>query len=198
MNCPKCGAEVAQGAKFCARCGASLDVQSFQYQAEGTFQSFANNTEMEVRNVIDDVRGGMNGTPNTGRLETNRSLLTYILLNIITCGIYSLFFIYSMARDVNTACDGDGQKTPGLVEFILLSIITCGIYSIIWQYSLGNRLAEGARRYGMHFAENGTTILMWDLFGIFICGIGPFIGMNILIKNTNRVCDGYNIANNLY
>ena len=35
-------------------------------------------------------------------LKTDRSLVSYILLSIITCGIYSYYFIYKMAYDVNT------------------------------------------------------------------------------------------------
>ena len=81
------------------------------------------------------------------------------------------------------------------MKFILLSFITCGIYSWIWQYNLGNRLATNASRYGMSFQENGTTIIMWNLFGILLCGIGPFIAMNIIIKNTNSICMAYNRNN---
>ena len=62
-------------------------------------------------------------------LKTDRGLLGYIVLSILTCGIYSYYFIYTVARDVNTACAGDGKSTGGLVQFILLSILTCGIYS---------------------------------------------------------------------
>ena len=94
-------------------------------------------------------------------LKTDRSLVTYILLSIITCGIYSYYFIYKMAYDVNIACEGDGQETAGLVKFILLSIITCGIYAWFWYYNLGNRLADNAGRYNMNFQENGTTVLLW-------------------------------------
>ena len=130
-----------------------------------------------------------------GPLKTDRGLLGYILLSILTCGIYSYYFIYSVAKDVNIACEGDGSKTGGLVKFILLSIITCGIYSWIWEYSLGNRLAANAPRYGLSFQENGTTILMWCIFGILLCGIGPFIAMNIIIKNTNSICMAYNRQN---
>ena len=84
-----------------------------------------------------------------------------------------------------------------LVQFILLSILTCGIYSWWWQYSLGNRLAANAPRYGLSFTENGTTILLWLLFGSFLCFIGPFIAMNIIIKNTNSICMAYNRYNGL-
>lgn len=131
-------------------------------------------------------------------LQTDRSLAMYILLTIVTCGFYSLYFVYKMAADTNVACKDDGAGTAGLGMYILLSMVTCGMYSIYWEYSLGNRLMANAPRYGLTFTENGTSVLMWRLFGVVLCGIGPFIAMNILIKNANAICDAYNRANNLY
>lgn len=128
-------------------------------------------------------------------LKTDRSLVVYILLGIVTCGIYNLWFIHSLAKDVNIACAGDGKKTSGLLAFILLSFITCGIYGFYWYYSLGNRLALNAVKYNMHFQENGTSVLMWQLFGALLCGIGPFIAMNIIIKNSNSLFAAYNNSN---
>jgi hypothetical protein len=89
-------------------------------------------------------------------------------------------------------CSGDGKNTGGLLKFILLSTITCGIYSWLWYYNLGDRLASNAPRYGLQFNENGTTVLMWMIFGVILCGIGPFIAMHILIKNTNALATVYN------
>ena len=126
------------------------------------------------------------------KVKEDRSLVMYIVLTIITCGIYSYYFLYSMAQDANIVCAGDGKQTSGLVVFILLSFVTCGIYAWIWYYNLGNRLAENAPRYGLTFTENGTTVLLWQLFGAFLCGIGPFIAMNILINNMNRLAHAYN------
>ena len=105
--------------------------------------------------------------------------------------------LFRSAKDVNIACEGDGESTAGLLQYIVLSFVTCGIYNLIWEYKLGNRLAENASRYGMNFQENGTTILMWHLFGAVLCGIGPFIAMSILIKNSNKICNAYNQAHNL-
>lgn len=126
------------------------------------------------------------------QLDENRSLVKYILLTIITCGIYSYWFLYKIAEDANIVCQGDGKSTPGLAQFILLSLVTCGIYSWIWYYNLGNRLQEAAPKYGLNFQENGTTILMWFIFGSMLCGIGPFVAMNILIKNMNALAHAYN------
>ena len=130
------------------------------------------------------------GTVKT--VKTDRSLVMYIILSIITCGIYSWYFIYSLARDVNIMCRADGQKTGGLLAFILLSIITCGFYALYWEYSLGNRLAANAPRYGLNFQENGSTVLLWYLVGLLLCGIGPYIAMHILIKNSNALGIAYN------
>lgn len=151
------------------------------------------------------------GAPNAGNpyppgpaplnlrpLKTDRGLLAYIVLDIITCGIYGYYFLYAMARDVNIACEGDGKKTGGLIAFILLSYITCGFYALYWYYSLGNRLAANAPRYGMNFQENGTTVLLWYLVGLLLCGIGPYVAMHYLIKNTNSICSAYNQAHGLY
>lgn len=125
-------------------------------------------------------------------LNEERRLWKYIVFTILTCGIYAYWFIYSIAQDVNIMCKDDGKQTGGLAKFILLSLLTCGIYAWYWYYALGNRLQENAPRYGLHFSENGTTILMWYIFGVLLCGIGPFIGMNILINNTNALAKAYN------
>lgn len=126
------------------------------------------------------------------KIKEDRSLIMYILLSLVTCGIYSYYFLYSIAQDANVVCADDGKKTSGLAAFILLSIVTCGIYAWIWYYNLGNRLSENAPRYGLNFSENGTTVLMWMIFGSFLCGIGPFIAMNILINNMNALAHAYN------
>lgn len=126
------------------------------------------------------------------QVKEDRSLVMYIILTIITCGIYSYYFLYKMAQDMNIMCEGDGNQTAGLVKFILLSYITCGIYGIYWFYALGNRMQLNAPRYGLEFQENGTTVLLWYLVGLVICGIGPFVAMHILIKNMNQMAHAYN------
>ena len=71
------------------------------------------------------------GAPNGGGyIQTDRSLLVYIILSFITCGIYGFYFIYTIARDMNIMCSGDGDSTPGLGAYIALSIVTCGIYNL--------------------------------------------------------------------
>ena len=192
MFCTKCGAEIKDGAKVCPNCGEAVGL-------EGRISDLANNVvdsaEKEIGSAIKDVKvsidNGGTYVPGT-RLKEDRGLISTVLLSIITCGIYGYYFVYKLAQDVNIACADDGEKTPGLAAYILLSIITCGIYSWYWEYKLGNRLNDNAYNYGFHMQENGTTILLWNIFGALICYIGPFIALNIIIKNTNLICHHYN------
>ena len=133
--------------------------------------------------------GGYNGAAYP--LQTDRSLAAYIVLSLITCGIYGFYFVFSVARDMNEAID-DGEKTPGLGIYLLLSILTCGLYSLYWEYKLGNRLANAGPQYGVAIPENGTSILLWRILGGFICYFGTFVGVHILIKNVNLICAAYN------
>lgn len=127
------------------------------------------------------------------RITTERSLVKWIIFSIITCGIYDLFFIYALARDINEMCAEDGKETAGLLKLILLSLVTCGIYGIYWYYSLGNRIQANANeQYDLNFTENGTTILLWMIIGTLICGIGSFVAIHIIIKNTNALAIAYN------
>lgn len=220
MFCTKCGKQIPDSTKFCPYCGANCSPeQDIASQAGQVF----NKAEQELGSAFDEVKQSFTGNNNQGnnanqnynngynnmnngsvppysgeRLKDDRGLVSYILLSFITCGIYGYYFIYKMAHDVNIACDGDGESTPGLVQLILLSWITCGIYAWFWYYNLGNRLAKNGARYGLNITENGTTVLMWQIFGALICGIGPIIAMYILIKNSNMICNAYNRSHGLY
>ena len=131
-------------------------------------------------------------------MKTDRSLLVYILLSIMTCGIYSIIFWYMYTEDINKVCAGDGNESPNYILVWLLSIVTCGIYGFYWYYKQGNRLQAAAPRYGLSFQENGTSVLLWILLGTFLCGIGMFVAIHILIKNLNAIAIEYNNKSNSY
>jgi hypothetical protein len=117
-----------------------------------------------------------------------------IILSIITLGIYGLYFIYKLAKDMNTICEGDGKKTRGLLFVIFIGLITFGIYNLFWLYALGDRMQDNGARYGLTIKESGTAILLWDILGSFII-IGPFIALHIIIKNINALGAAYNSKN---
>lgn len=129
-------------------------------------------------------------------VKTNRSFVAFLLLSIITCGIYSLFFWHSYVKDVNTICAGDGKNTRGVLAMILLSIITCGIYGIVWTYGMQKRLSENAARYNAGVIAGGGTVLLWSIVGAFFFGIGTFVATYIQIDSLNRLAYNYTAGHN--
>ncbi len=193
MFCRHCGAQISDTAKFCPSCGGSVTPKvqpapesqpAPSAQQQGAYQQPASQQEVVQRVAV--------ASQPKPYIDSERSTLTWLLLTIITCGIYDYYFTYLMARDVNTMCVGDGEETPGLLVFILLSIVTCGFYSYYWYYKIGNRLQANAPRYDLAFQEGGTAVLAWRVFGLLICCLGPIVAMNILIKNMNAMAQRYN------
>jgi len=120
-----------------------------------------------------------------------RGLASYILLSIITSGIYGYWRIHVLARDMNIMCQGDGKKTRGFLAYFFFGILTLGIYNLVWIYMVGDRLHDNAKRYGLSFREAGGTVLLWFTLGAFIL-VGPLIALHIIFKNTNALADEYN------
>ena len=167
--CQKCGAQNTDDAIFCCACGSKVDVPS--------------------------VQPGVTYAPTSFHkpVQTDRSLFMYIILTLVTCGIYGIYFIYKLAEDANEMCFEDGEKTPGLGMYFLLSLVTCGFYSYYWLYKIQNRFQAAGPRFGIPVTESGTTVLVWYIFGSLLCGIGSFIGMNIIITTANKIGTAYNM-----
>lgn len=130
------------------------------------------------------------------RLREDRSLLMYILLTAVTCGIYGIWFYWHFYKDINTVCrvkeQDDSQNTPNYIIVCLLILVTCGFYAYYWLYKQGNRIQRVGEVYGERIEENGTTYLMWTIFGALICFVGPFVAIHLQFKNMNKLSRCYN------
>lgn len=204
MFCPHCGSNIPDGSKFCSECGNPIEVTVSSYEPQQPYgQQFYGGPvpPHESRGTTAPLNDSYTAQPTPqypGALRTDRDILMYVLLTIVTCGIYSYWYVYQMAQDTNTICYQDGEETPGLLIYILLSIVTCGIYSYYWMYKVANRLQNNGPRYGVAIPEGGSDVLLWLILGMISCGICAFIGMNILMKNLNTLSDAYNRANGFY
>ena len=74
----------------------------------------------------------------------NKNIVVCVILSIVTCGIYSLYWLYTLNEAARTVNPNEWQMGGGMV--ILLSIITCGIFGLYWYYKMGKALWPSARR----------------------------------------------------
>ena len=95
-----------------------------------------------------------------------RNIALCIILSIITCGIYGLYWIYKLTEDVNTL-KGDPNATSGGIV-ILLGIITCGIYMWYWLYKQGDNLDQIKASRGLPAGNSGILYLILAIVGLGI------------------------------
>lgn len=95
----------------------------------------------------------------------NRNIGIAIILSIITCGIYTLYWMYKLTDEVSSL-SGNPSFTGG--KAVLLSIITCGIYTLFWDYQLGIEIAKAQQNNGIAPKDNGVLYLVLGIFGFGI------------------------------
>ena len=100
-----------------------------------------------------------------------RNIAVCILLSLVTCGIYGLYWLACLANDTNTASGRSNDTSGGMV--VLFSIITCNIYHIYWMYKAGEKIDAARQMRGLPSQNNGLVYLLLTLFGFSIIAWAP-------------------------
>lgn len=95
-----------------------------------------------------------------------RNIAVCIVLTLVTCGIYGIYWIVCLTNDVNTV-SGDVNGTSGGMV-VLLTIVTCGIYGIYWAYKQGEKLDFTKNNRGIPSSNSGVLYLILQIFGFGI------------------------------
>ena len=104
-HCPHCGNAVAEEAALCVKCGSWI--------------------KKETAPMKTNIPAGLK----------KRELVTAIILSLVTCGIYGIYWFVCLTNEMN-ALTGNNNDTDGVKAF-LFTIITCGIYGYYWAYKMG-------------------------------------------------------------
>ena len=126
------------------------------------------------------------------KLKTNRSMWKFMLLSILTLGIYSIIFFIPFSGDLDKVDPKrDGTKTMSIIFAYILSLFTFSIVLSIWHYQIADRINEALERRNIPYEFGTGTFWAWYFFGSFIL-IGPFVYMHKLCKAMNLLCAHYN------
>lgn len=149
-TCPRCGATCADNDRFCPNCGTPLP----EYSQPGS---------QGPRYEQAPPQGPAYG----GYRRPSRSIALAIILSLITCGIYYIYWFVVLNDEINELT-GDHAAPSGIVAF-LLSVITCGIYGLYWAYVMGRKAA-----YLNGTTDSGILNLIVALFGFQIVNLALF------------------------
>ena len=134
--CPNCGQELDGKGKTCSHCGEALVIEK----------------EEKETNV---------SAPSIPK----RDIVVAIILSIITCGIYGIYWFIVMTNESNSLSD-EPTASGGLA--VLYTLITCGIYSFYWNYKMGEKMYKAGKKYGKDITDNAVLYLILALFGLSI------------------------------
>ena len=200
--CANCGGPVEDTTAICTRCGARTGIVP---QTAIAPRPVISKYCTHCGNQVDDAAGvcvqcgcrvsePTRAVSHVGSLNTNRSLLKYILLSLITFGIYGLVVLSSVSSDINMIAGRyDGKKTMHYcLVFFIFSWLTLGIVPLVWYHRLSNRIGSEMVRRGIDYSMNAGTFWLWGILGSLIL-IGPFVYMHKLLKAMNLLSENYNI-----
>lgn len=116
---------------------------------------------------------------------TKRNIAAAIILSIVTCGIYGLYWLVCLADDVNKATGTTDGTSGGMV--LVLSIITCGIYGLYWAYKTGEKIDDLRVQRGLSSGSRGLVFLLLNFFGLSI------ITFALIQSELNDFADAQNV-----
>jgi hypothetical protein len=94
-----------------------------------------------------------------------KSIGLEIVLTLITCGIYGIFWFIALTNDVGEL-SGDSDFTGG--KHFLLTLVTCGIWGFIWAYQVGKHIADAQHQRGYYVTDNSVLYLVLTFVGLSI------------------------------
>ena len=95
-----------------------------------------------------------------------KNIVVSILLSLVTCGIYGLYWWCTITDDVDNISENPTKRNGVVV--ILLSLVTCGIYSFYYWYQNGKLMEEASQRKGVNGSSNSILYLILSIFGLSI------------------------------
>ena len=124
--------------------------------------------------------------------NTSRGLLKYILLEIITFGIYGLFVMSHISEEINIeATPRDGKHTMHyLLILFIFSWLTIGIAPLVWFHRISNRIGDELTARNCNYSFGASDFWLWNILGCLIV-IGPFVYTHKILKAMNLVNADY-------
>ncbi|MBI4061370.1 MAG: DUF4234 domain-containing protein [Elusimicrobia bacterium] len=83
--------------------------------------------------------------------EHHIEIATGIILSVITCGIYNIYWNYRQFLAMNALL---GREEYKFVPWLLLTIVTCGIYHVYYEYKMGSDLYGWLKGQGREVNPN--------------------------------------------
>lgn len=117
-----------------------------------------------------------------------KNIALYIILNIVTFGIFRFFFWWKWTKDVDKMCEGDGKESANYFLILILNVFSLGINVPVWNYQMAERIYQKGGELGAEIKHGGLFVMFWKLIPF----LGSFIANMLKIVYFNKLVDAYN------
>lgn len=127
-------------------------------------------------------------------LRTQRGLLKYVLLGLVTFSIYDIWQMSEVGDSLNLlAFKRDGKHTMHYcLMFFLVGWVTLGIGWLVWYHRVSGRIGEEQAARGLPVTVTASTFWLWGILDSLIA-VGPFIYNYKLLHAMNDLSADYNV-----
>jgi hypothetical protein len=92
-----------------------------------------------------------------------------IILVIVTCGLYAIYWQYKQMQTLNAFL---GREEYDFMMWLLLGLVTCGLFTIYYEYRMANGINEIQEQRGMRVHSDLALIcLLLAIVGLGIVSI---------------------------
>lgn len=164
MFCAKCGTPNEDNSKFCSACGEPL-VRNAEPVNNNPAPDYSQQQSYDYQQPNNNYQMPSYKAPITGR-----NIAKCLVLTILTCGFYGIYWFVKLVDDLNIAAQ-ESEESSGVTVF-LLGLVTCGIYIFYWYYKAGDKVNKVKALSGQ---PSGDSAILYLLLGIFGLGIVNYV-----------------------
>lgn len=192
ISCPSCGAENAEGTRFCVKCGTTLSTapspESWRAPSGDLNQTRLSDPPpvSEPQPEAPPVGGYQPSDPfaappapvwqpgaSAGHIGLmsigeRREPVQVVIFTFLTCGLYAIYWWYTVITEIKNALNRDDINPA---TEILLGFVTCGIYAIYTYYKYPQLMLEMQDKAGRPRNDISMTSLLLAIFGLGIVSI---------------------------
>jgi hypothetical protein len=112
-------------------------------------------------------------------IPAERSPIKVLLLTLITCGIYYLYWVYVTSQELDDAL-GETDIPP--IVHVLLFIFTGTLWGFAWDVLTAREIAKLQAHAGLPTSDNTVLWLALD-----ILGAGPIGGLGLIVPVLQQI-----------
>ena len=117
-----------------------------------------------------------------------RDIPLYVVLTIITCGVFGLYCIYGLGKDIKRL-NRDSEPSHPLL-YVLVSVLTCGIFLIYIYYQYPKYIVDIQEQRQLKKVDDISVITL--ILGLSPIVVGFLLAPVVFLINMGLIQDQLN------